>query len=256
MAPLQAEPDQFIVFLVDAPHLDYSSTQTFFRTLCKHPDTGAKQGQIGHAWVYLQGYRDGVLCQMEGGHSGEVDPEQERYFDALVNAALSGQPNPLALLHQAREDGFFQRGNGAHWPTTAVRLAVDDRQFKRLCQVLEEDYDFQRYHLLKWQCCQLIVTLARELEIDLSGQVEMTIQDHVHLGHRRVRLWDDPCWQTLRFDTPDRLEEALQALIVTGEGENALGWYAHSHQKTDTVKPGLWYWMRRSLWWLAFWGVG
>ena len=50
-----AEEEYFVVFLVNARGLDYTDTLKFLKTVAKHPRDGSKNGDVGHAWVYLKG---------------------------------------------------------------------------------------------------------------------------------------------------------------------------------------------------------
>lgn len=70
-AALVASEDPYIVFLVNARQLDYSSFRSVLRTIAKHPSDWSKNGDVGHAWIYLKG--DEVI---EGGHSGELGLDQ------------------------------------------------------------------------------------------------------------------------------------------------------------------------------------
>src|SRR4051812_46329911 len=85
MADRLTTPSFYLVFLVSAHHLDYSCSYRFCRTLAKHPRDGSKNGDVGHAWIYLYGKRGGEEIIVEGGHSGELGLLQPRYLDGVMN---------------------------------------------------------------------------------------------------------------------------------------------------------------------------
>src|SRR5262245_4920764 len=66
------ETVSFLVICVDACRLDYTSCKELVRTIAKHPANGSKNGDVGHAWIYLRGWLDGEWIEIEGGHSGEL----------------------------------------------------------------------------------------------------------------------------------------------------------------------------------------
>jgi len=56
------EADYYILFLIAAYHLDYLDNRALIDSLI---DYGRRKGDIGHAWVYLKGIKDGgpdILC--------------------------------------------------------------------------------------------------------------------------------------------------------------------------------------------------
>ena len=148
--------DYFLVILVDARHLDYTNNHSFFTTLAKHPSDGSKTGDIGHAWVYLEGIVEGQRVYLEGGHSGEIDTLHSKYFEGVMNYIDYGyanpnwdeydqpryEPNPIKYLWTSRRDGFFQIGNGGHTPTFAIKVNLTPEHFHRMLTFIE-NYSFK-----------------------------------------------------------------------------------------------------------------
>ena len=83
-----------------------------FAANSKHPSDGSKNGDVGHAWIYLQGNVNGESIVIEGGHSGELGICQPKYFDGIMNyveygyadsscgemCCLRNEPNPVKYL--------------------------------------------------------------------------------------------------------------------------------------------------------------
>lgn len=214
----------FIVFLVEAPHLDLSSNRAFLCSMAKHPSNWSKNGDVGHAWIYLQG--EGVY--LEGGHSGELGEKQPTYFDGIIENVSRGEANPVKYLWSSLPDGFFQWGAGGHRPTYAVALPLTVQQFDQIVAFLQE-YDFSRYSLTDHQCCTLIVQIARILNLDLDCKEELEIEPILNLKREQIPLWSDPQYRRLTFECPDKLEKELQRLVKEQQATPALKWYQRSH---------------------------
>src|SRR5262249_3565265 len=88
----------FLVILVDARHLDYTQNRSLLKTLCKHPSDWSKNGDVGHAWIYLQGTFENRVVVLEGGHSGECGYIQAKYFEGVMDYAEAGDDNPVRYL--------------------------------------------------------------------------------------------------------------------------------------------------------------
>ncbi len=237
--PMQ-EDDCFLVILVDAPHLDYTRASAFFQTIAKHPRNGSKEGDVGHAWIYLQSNKSGQLFVLEGGHSGEREEPPVRYFDGIMNYNDWGyanpieeqmlcpryEPNPIKYLWSVREDGFFQKGSGGHHPTFAAKISLTPQQFQQILQFIRPShYPYRYYSLLSSQCCTFVAQVAALAGLSLDIQTTMKVAPSIYYGKTWIRLWENPCYSQITFATPDVLEKSLMQAVKNGEAEYALDWY-------------------------------
>lgn len=232
--------DYFLVILVDARHLDYTEGWKFFHSVAKHPSDCSKNGDVGHAWIYLQGKRDGKTLSIEGGHSGERETPPARYFDGLMNYHDWGyanptdeqiknpryEPNPVKYLWTQREDGFFQRGAGGHSPTFAAKVSLTPQQFEQILHFIHpKRYPYKNYALQGPHCTSFVTAVAKIAGLSLKSHEKMAIPPRVLFGRCWIRLWEDPFYSTFTFPTPDVLEKSLIQAVERGEAEDALNWY-------------------------------
>jgi hypothetical protein len=218
------EGEYFLLLLVDARKLDYSNTRAFLRTLVKHPSDGSKNGDVGHAWIYLKG-KEWVL---EGGHTGEFGQLQPKYLDGVISRSLRGEANPAAYLWQTLYDGRFQRGSGGHKPTFALKVGLTEEQFEAIRTFIRR-YDFETYSLTKKQCVHFVMQVAQLAGLSLEAEMELSIAPQIRLGKRSYRMWSDPAFAQLQLASPDRLEESLVRAFKEGKGECALEWYLYHY---------------------------
>ena len=216
----------FVLFLVEAPHLDLSSNRAFLSTMAKHPSNWSKNGDVGHAWIYLQG--EGVY--LEGGHSGELGEKEPTYFDGIIHNVAKGDPNPVKYLWNSLPDGFFQWGSGGHRPTYAVAIPLNPAQFDQIVAFLQT-YDYSRYSLTDHQCCTLIVQIAQLLNLQLDCKEVLKIESILHLMREEIPLWCNSQYSCLTFESPDKLEKELQRLVREKRATCALKWYQNHHPK-------------------------
>jgi hypothetical protein len=231
-----SENTPYIIFLVDAPKLNYNSSQELIKSLVKHPRTGQKNGYVGHAWFYLKG----PDTEIEGGHSGELGITTPKYFDGIMNYYEYGSPspteieiknpsqdpNPIKYLWANLDDGFFQEGSGGHKPTTAAKFNLSKEQFNILKTfILKKHYPFHKYSLTQHQCVSLITQLSSLIGHPLSSSLPVKIKKQLVLGKQKIVLWNDPTYSLLYLPNPDKLEEELLKKIDSLQAENALRWY-------------------------------
>lgn len=209
--------ENFLLLLVDAPHLDCSSNHTLVQTI-------AKRGNIGHAWIYLQGVLDGQAVFLEGGHSGELGISQPRYFDGVMDYLERGDANPIRYLWSTQQDGFFQKGNGNHRPTYAVRIEITQEQFHKILEFVQT-YDYKRYSLTGNQCATFVVQVAALTGFSINCLQSIPIQQYVYMHGERFRLWQDPRYSMLTISSPDRIESWMKAVVQDGRVNDALEWY-------------------------------
>lgn len=196
---IHAEP-YFIVFLVNARHLDTSSLPKFIRSLSKHPN-------VGHAWIYLHG--DQIV---EGGHSGELGIYQPRYADGVMDHLEWGVKNPVRYLWSSQCDGFFQKGNGGHRPTFAAKVDLSKEQYEQILAFINS-YPFYEYSLTKNQCCTFLKQIGAIIGLDLAVEATLKIDQWILLDGRRYQMWEDSRYSKLVFSSPDVLEASLKRLV-------------------------------------------
>lgn len=221
--PVSEATDYYIIFLVNARHLDYSDCRSFIHTVAKHPSDGSKNGDVGHAWIYLKG--DEVI---EGGHSGELGIWQPRYIDGMLDNLYQGAQDPVKYLWCSQCDGFFQRGNGGHLPTFAAKVDLTHEQYKQI-QEYVATYPFNEYAITGRQCASFVKEVASLIGIELEDKVTLEIDQWFYYKGYWWQMWQDPQYQKLTFSSPDRLEKSLMQLVHAGQAENALAWYCKTH---------------------------
>lgn len=236
--PLMQPTEYFLIILVDARHLDYTKGENFCHSVAKHPSDGSKNGDVGHAWIYLQGKRGEQIITFEGGHSGERgDDNTAKYFDGIMNYNDFGQtdrvvepfyrcyePNPIKYLWHIREDGFFQRHSGGHRPTFAAKISLSPEKFEKIFRFIQS-YPYKYYSLLGSQCSSFVTQIAEVAGFPLESEISMKILPRIYYGGRWVRLWENPSYATLTFATPDMIEKSLISAVESGKAEYALPWY-------------------------------
>lgn len=234
------ESTYFLIVLVAARHLDYSDNAKFFQTVSKHPGTGSRNGDVGHAWIYLQGEIDGQKIVVEGGHSGERGNIQAKYFEGIMNYQEWGysnptreqkqhsryEPNPVKYLWAVQADGFFQSGSGGHKPTYAAKISLSKEEFFEILHFIHPDhYPYSQYALIDCQCSSFVTRVAALANWRLASEVTMRIQPQVYYNRQKIRLWEDSCYSSLTFSTPDAVERSLMQAVKEGQAEFALDWY-------------------------------
>lgn len=224
------ETPYFLVVLVAARHLDYSDPHSFFKTLAKHPSDGSKNGDVGHAWIYLQGIYQGELVSLEGGHSGELGQHQPRYMEGVFLRYEEGDVNPISYLWESQKDGFFQIGSGRHAPTFAAKIDLTEAQFLRILKFIE-CYDFSDYAITGNQCCSFAAQVAAFAGLYLDCEISMQVDANMRLGGREICLWSDSAFSEITFSSPDILEKSLMQAVIEERAEYALSWYYKTHPR-------------------------
>lgn len=223
------ESDYFLIVLVNARHLDYTDTVSFFNTVAKHPSDGSRNGDFGHAWIFLKGKLNGKTVAIEGGHSGERGMVQARYFDGIMNyndSISPYEPNPAKYLWETLNDGYFERGSGGHRPTFAAKVDLTEEEFLKILTFIHpSSYPYEQYALIGQQCSSFAVQAAALAHFFFESETSMALRPRVWYGNQWVRLWEDPCYSTIRFATPDVIEKGLMKAVREGRAENAMTWY-------------------------------
>lgn len=248
----------FLVVLVEAPHFNYSCNRAFLKTIAKHPSNGSKNGDVGHAWIYLQGYLEGQLVTLEGGHSGELGHSQAKYFEGIQNYLQYGyanptvkqkqapryEPNPCKYLWSTLYDGFFQEGAGGHRPTYAAAFPLTSDQFQCICDKVQT-YDFSKYSLTEHQCCSFVRDIASCIGVHLNIDETLHIEPTLRLRGVCQRLWQDPSYSLLNFQSPDQLEASLKEAVSSGYATPALSWYFHYRRPSSKSWREAWLFPKR-----------
>lgn len=222
--PMQETP-YFLVILVEARHLDYSCPRSFFKTLAKHPSDGSKNGDVGHAWIYIQGES---AC-LEGGHSGELGRTQPRYVEGVFLNYEQEDENPISYLWECQRDGFFQWGGGKHSPTFAIKVDLTVDQFHRILKFIES-YDYSEYAITGNQCCTFATQIAAFAGLDLDCEITLPVDQCLKVNAQEIILWKDPVYAEITFSTPDILERSMMKAVAEESAEYALSWYRQCHR--------------------------
>lgn len=224
----EEESDYFLILYVNARHLDYTDNQSLVKTIAKHPSDGSKNGDVGHAWIYLQGVVDGQKVFVEGGHSGELGLYQAKYFEGVMNYIDYGyanptpmqranprkEPNPIKYLWATQTDGFFQEGSGGHTPTFSLRINISKDQFFDLLAFIE-NYPYRAYSLTSNQCASFVQQVAARVGVSLESEVTISINQKIFIGANQLCLWQDPRYAMLTFSSPDILERSMMLHCLT-----------------------------------------
>lgn len=221
---IEACEEYFVVFLVNARQLDNSCTKNFLKSVAKHPSDGSKNGDVGHAWIYLHG--DEIV---EGGHSGEFGIDQPRYMEGVMDNIALGAKNPASYLWVSQSDGCFQEGNGGHLPTFAAKVPLTQAQYLEICAFIQ-NYPFHDYCLTTRQCCTFVREIGKIAGVHLEDQATLKLDACLSIGNTTYKFWEDPCYEYLTYGSPDQMESSLKSLVAHGQAENVTKWYRETHQ--------------------------
>ncbi len=232
--------DSFMVVLVHAPHLDYSSGRALVQSMRARANPQLREEEAGHAWVYLRGIHNGEVVEWEGGHTGafgEIAPIpgvgvknliQYGYVDPTPEQKLSPrhEPNPAKYMWVTYHDGMFQPDSGAHPATFAARYDLSPEQFARVLDYAM-NYDYSSYCIIDHQCAAFVGEIVQVAGHYLEHEVSVPIEKSVKILGHHVQLWEDPQYSILTFSSPDVLERSLKQAVWQGEARPALSWYQH-----------------------------
>jgi hypothetical protein len=232
--------DYSLTFLVDARHLDYSNTKKLVQSLAKNPLSGRKGLDVGHAWVFLRGKKDGKEVILEGGHSGEWGVLQPKYFEGIMNYRNYGysnpseeekknsrvEENPIKYLWASLYDGIFQRGNGGHTPTFAARISLSEEQFFKIENFMEgKQYNYNDYALTRNQCSSFLAQIAALADFEMEDEVTVELDSTLYFAGEKITLWKDHSYSQINFSSPDVIEKSLMKMVSEGKAEYAVEWY-------------------------------
>ncbi len=236
--PSMQESDYFLVLLVNARHLDYTCEKTFIKTMKKHPDDGGKEGDVGHAWIYLRGLNEEGFDVLEGGQTGDFGNIQAKYFDGIMNYIDYGyanpsneekaspifEPNPVKYMWESQQDGIFHKGSGGHKPTFAIKVKLTSETYEKMKRFIAS-YNFQDYALTGNQCSSFVAQVAAIAGLYLDTEYTMPINSELNFLGIGYTLWRDADYSSLTFSTPDVLERSMMEAVLDGRAEYALPWY-------------------------------
>jgi hypothetical protein len=215
LLPFTLTASPFLVILTDAKGLDYTSCSTLLETMAKHPRDGGKNGDAGHAWIYL--FTDDG--EIEGGHSSELGSFYPPYFEGVLHLAALGDPNPARYLWRSRRDGYFEEGSGGHLPTYAALFPLTKEQADAIL-IWFACYDFTTYSLVKSQCTTFVKEAAALAGIALDPYHTIAIDRYCRIGRQIVPLRGDDKYGSITLATPDALEMALKEQVAAGMGKD------------------------------------
>lgn len=231
---LNRSPNQFkgtdpyyLVVLVDAKHLDYSTPGKYFETLSfglfKRHDPN-----IGHAWIILCGEENHSRFLFEGGHTGEFGCIAPKYFDHIVDLSLNNaDKNPVAYLYTLLPDGQIQRGSGGHRPTFAAAFPLTREGFFRVRTLIAKEYDFSSWGILGPNCVQLARACLAAVGIQIDCEEKIPIPQVFSIQGKEIRLFENPAFSCILAQTPELLEKRLIELVQNGQALPASRWYAY-----------------------------
>lgn len=212
----------FMVLLVDAKHLNYTTAHDILITIAKHPN-GSKRRDVGHAWILIAGNHNGKKIYLELGHSGEIQQDELSYLDGVRDLSEKEDKNPIRHLYKTRKDGFLQLGSGGHVPTFAVSIPLEEKIFSEILYYIDPaHYAYQRYSFLEEQCCTFVAKVAKLAGVSLEIHQEICLEPITKNG---IRLWSDAEYQIMKVPTPDVLEKSLIELVHEERARCALKWY-------------------------------
>lgn len=216
--------EYYLVVLVDARHLDYSSPDNYFSTMANGLFL-AQEPFTGHAWIMLAGRKDGVPFVFEGGHTGEFGCTAPKYFDEVIRLSTEEQDdNPARYLFCTLPDGRLEIGAGGHTPTFAAAFPLTEDGFKRVVRLLDA-YDFSRWGLTGPNCVRFARACLSTIGIDIDCHYTMCLPRSFHYQSKTLRLWSDPAYSSLTVETPEMLERRLWELVKNGSALQAKKWY-------------------------------
>ena len=212
--------DTFVIFLVDARHLDYCNTQSLVKSMAKHPSDGSKNTDVGHAWIYIKD-EDRVF---EGGVTAETGRIQPKYLHGVSYLSACGDPNPARYFFCPQRDGHLELGSGGHKPTYAAKVNATPEQVDQIFELIES-YPYSDYALSGRSCASFVAEVAAILGIELEVRQTIQIDPVVCFRGERAVMWTDPKYGVISIATADRLERSLVELVESGDAEDALPWW-------------------------------
>jgi hypothetical protein len=227
--------EYFLVVLVDARHLDYTSPSNYFCSLSQglfldqDPNTG-------HAWIVLIGKEDGHPWVFEGGHTGEFGLYAPRYFDEVVRLSWDEHhPNPAYYLFTTLPDGTIQYGSGGHTPTFAAAFPLTEVGYCRVRRLLAQDgYDFSQWGIRGPNCIRFVHSCLAAIGVEVDCQETFVMPPSFRYKGEEVTLWSDPVYSKFDIETPELLEKRLWELTEEGRALVASRWYRSFCQKCES----------------------
>jgi hypothetical protein len=226
--------EYYLVVLVDARHLDYTSPRNYISTLSQGLFL-SQDPNTGHTWVVLAGKEEERPWVFEGGHTGEFGLYAPRYFDEVVRLAWDeNHPNPASYLFHPLPDGCLQYGSGGHAPTFAAAFPLTEKGYQRVRRLLtEEGYDFSRWGIRGPNCIRFSLACLASVGVELNCQEKFQLPKSFTYKGEEVALWSDPAYSCLCVETPELLEKRLWELVEKGRAIVATKWYSSFKRRCE-----------------------
>lgn len=230
LPPKQTDSPYLLTLFVDARDLDYSSAEALYQSLRDQDYRRERDGVFGHAWIRLEGVKDGQPYLLEGGHTGETGEGQPKYWDGVMNYIQWGycQPNkkqkenprhesnPIKYLWTVQRNGYFEKGDGGHAPTHIAYIPLTEESFNQILAFITEGYyNFRDYSLVGNQCASFVVQVAELAGVSLRHLVTIPIEKRMRLIYQNIILWEDPYYSSMTISTPDRLVHNEMFIKIT-----------------------------------------
>jgi hypothetical protein len=218
----------YLVVLVDARHVDYSTPENYFSTL-SYGVFKRQEPDIGHAWIILKGEENGIPYYFEGGHTGEYGYVAPKYFDHIVELAESEEEkDPVSYLYCRLPDGRLELGSGGHCPTFAVAFKLTKTGYEQIFNLIAT-YDFDSWGILGPNCVQFVRSCLMAVGLEINCEEIVTIPKYMEIRGEKVRLWEHASFSHLEVQTPEKLEQRLLEKVQEGLGTVAMRWYRKQH---------------------------
>ncbi len=195
---------------VSARGVDFDTAEGFLASLSKHAD-GPPAKQVGHCWIRLIG-PEGVLV---GGHSGEYGTSRPTYREGVIERMNAGDPDPVAYLWEAMDDGVFLEGSGGLTPTFACGVPLT-REEHDAVRSFVETFDPTVFALRGRACSDFLVSVAALAGLPVQNTVRVRLPRRVRYLGKTWTMWTDERYAVLDYGAPEVVEDSLRVLVEHG----------------------------------------
>ena len=216
----QNEESYNLYVLTDTKGFDFTSAESFLKTLHKHPRGGKQDHSVGHSWVLLQSPDELLEC----GHTGEFGLEEQGYYSGLSSLIRKRDPDPVRYLHVTMRDGEYHSGPGSHEPSFVARFPITADEHRALHAYIE-GYDYAVFSLTTRQCTDFVAGALKLIGIEVPTKITLVLPEKVHYGLKEMRLWTDPKFSRITLGSPEVVRKGLLELVERGLAHDATEWY-------------------------------
>lgn len=229
--------EYFLVVLVEAMHLDYSSPESYLGTMT-HGLFFSKEPDTGHAWIILGGKKNGKPWIFEGGHSVDDSLDISTCFNEIKSISSENKmSNPARLLSYSFPEGVFEYGPGGYTPSMSAAFPITEDQFKKLAEFIDKGgYDYSRWGIHENNCVHFSVQCLEKIGISIDCAEKLVIPECIYVHGEKITLWDDPAYSIISAYTPDLLEKRLWQLVKKGKAFIATKWYSNFKKSVASGK--------------------